>query len=79
MDIHKNEKNELRLWAKNDIVPSDLQGLCTQAASSIVKLQERIEEFETKIEKAIILLKARNYVYLDNGFKALAILQRKDK
>ena len=39
MDIHKNEKSELRLWAKNDIVPSDLQELCKQAAASIAKLQ----------------------------------------
>lgn len=46
MGIHKNEKDELRLWAKNDIVPRDLQELCKQAATSIAKLQERIKEFE---------------------------------
>lgn len=46
MDKHKNEKAELKLWAKDDIVPSDLQGLCKQAATSIAKLQKRITELE---------------------------------
>lgn len=46
MDIHKNEKSELRLWAKDDIVPRDLQALCKQAATSISKLQKRIKELE---------------------------------
>ena len=53
MDIHKNEKDELRLWAKDDIVPSDLQGLCKQAATSIAKLQERIKELEAVIQAAL--------------------------
>lgn len=48
MDIHKNEKDELRLWAKDDIVPSDLQELCKQAATSIATLQERIKELEAE-------------------------------
>ena len=38
MDVHKNEKDELRLWAKDDIVPGDLQELCKQAATSITRL-----------------------------------------
>ena len=50
MDVHKNEKTELRLWAKDDIVPGDLQELCKQAATSINKLQEQIKNLEADIK-----------------------------
>jgi len=49
MDVHKNEKSELRLWAKDGHLPGDLQELCKQAATSINKLQERNKELEAEI------------------------------
>jgi len=74
MDIHKNEKNELRLWSKDDIVPSDLQGLCKQAAGSIAKLQKRIKELEERLLKhlkghsleAICDVCSSHYWYVDD-------------
>ncbi len=44
MDKYANKKAELRAWAKDDIVPSDLQWLCTVAADIIERLQVEIEK-----------------------------------
>ena len=40
---YKNTINELRLWAEDDIVPADLQGLCIVAANSIKQLEETVQ------------------------------------
>ena len=37
---------------------------------------ERIKELENKIQESITLLQQRKYIYKDNGFKALEILQQ---
>ena len=42
-DKLKNEKSELLLWAKDDIVPTDLQVLCKSAANSIKQLETKLE------------------------------------
>lgn len=42
MSNHENEIAELRLWAKDDIVPQDLKDLCKTAAGSIEDLQSML-------------------------------------
>jgi hypothetical protein len=44
MDKYKNKKAELRAWAKDDIVPADLQWLCTASAETIEILQAELEQ-----------------------------------
>ncbi len=78
MDIHKNEKNELRLWAKDDIVPGDLQELCKQAATSITKLQKRIKELERVLDN-IRLTSGASYklpVTAEAAMKNMRIINR---
>ena len=48
MSNHKNEITELRLWAKDDIVPTDLQGLCKVAANSIKALRAENEQLKKR-------------------------------
>lgn len=42
---------ELWLWAKDDIVPSDLQGLCKQSAKKLKQLQAGIDRMATQIDE----------------------------
>lgn len=51
----KNIVNELKLWSKDDIVPSDLQEICLKAAKKIESLEE-----DSK------MLEALNAVGVDN-------------
>ena len=46
MDKYKNKKAELRAWAKDDIVPTDLQWLCKASADIIGQLQGKVEQLE---------------------------------
>lgn len=48
---------ELKLWAKDDIVPADLQELCKQSAHKLIQLQVENEQeysrgYKDGLEKA---------------------------
>jgi len=51
MDKYKNKKAELRAWAKDDIVPSDLQWLCNATAEIIEQLQAENKKLKDALNR----------------------------
>lgn len=48
-DKYKNKKAELRAWAKDDIVSTDLQWLCNATAEIIEQLQAENKKLKESI------------------------------
>ena len=68
MDKYKNKKAELRAWAKDDIVPTDLQWLCKAIAEIIEHLQAELEKEQEKCaEQGMRLMDFKEYQDLKGG------------